>query len=584
MPAQPPAPHRTPRPLVLAATLVLPLFACADDDEGQADESSSSSDETSGTSTTATTTLGPTSDETVDTSATVSTTMASSSDDSSSSGGDATLLERVAEALGGADQLVGLEGFAYTKTGSTRNADEGADPNLPIVDGSTFTVALSYDVANQGIRLDHERTVVFAGLGLPQSYAEIVSGEEGAVDGVDNLFGAPGGAMPSDRWAAVVRRERLLNPQLLVAAALADRSLATETGTAEHDGVEYELLELADEVAPLVLWIDPGTDLPARLTTLENNWLRRDVEVELGYAGWAASDGGVLFPDDVELAVDGAVLYEETRTELSSTVELAPELFEIPPGSRSTLDEVAAARGRINHSLLLEFQAVGIPGWGVQDVVTPIELAPFVHHVTGGTHYSIIVEQEDRLVLFETPLYEARCQAVLDWAEAEFPGKPVTHAVVSHYHVDHAGCARTLVARGATLVVGEGSDVVWTDVLAAPSTIDPDELSALAVEPMIEYVPDGGSFVLDDPNAAITVYDAPNGHSDDMVIPMVDDAGVIFVADLFNPGLPMQLISDGPQDLLDALELHGLTGAVDIIAGAHGFGTATIADVQAAVP
>jgi len=215
-------------------------------------------------------------------------------------------------------------------------------------------------------------------------------------------------------------------------------------------------------------------------------------------------------------------------------------------------------------------------------VVTPIQLAPSVHHVTGGSHYSIVVEQENGLVLVETPLYEARCQVVLDWAEAEFPGKPVTHAVVSHYHVDHAGCARTLVARGATLVVGEGSDVVWTDVLAAPSTIDPDELSALSVEPMIEYVPDGGSLVLDDATAPVTVYDAPNGHSDDMVIPLVD--GIIFVADLFNPGSPTQLISDGPQDLLDALELHGLTGAVEVIAGAHGFGTATIADVQAAVP
>lgn len=567
----------------IAAALVLPLLACADDSGGQSDEESSSSSTTSPTTTSPTaTSVEPTTTTTADTSSSGATESASTSE--SSSGGDATLLERVALALGGADELAALDGFVLTAEGTTRNADEGATPDDTIVDGSAFTIGLSVDLANGGFRLDHDRTITFAGLGLPMQYAEILSGDIGAVDGVDNLFGAPGGAMGSDRWASIVRRQQLLNPQLLIIAALADPSIATDLGPADLDGVAHDRLAIANDVAELVLWIDPATDLPVRLTTLENNWLRRDVDVQLDYDGWAASDGGVLFAAGVTLAIDGEVLHEETRSEISTTVDLAPELFEIPPEATSTLDEAAAARGRISHSLLLEFQAVGIPAWGFQDQVVPVVLAPAATHLTGGTHHSVIVEQENGLVLLETPLYEARCQALLDWAATEYPTKSVTHAVVSHYHVDHAGCARTLVARGATLVVGEGSDVVWTDVLAAPSTIDPDELSANPVEATIEYVPDGGSFVIDDASAAVTVFDLPNSHSSDMVLPFVESAGLVFVADLYNPGTPAQLSPDGAQSLLDAFELYGITGQVDAIAGAHGFGTATVADLQDAVP
>ncbi|HWB75644.1 MAG TPA: MBL fold metallo-hydrolase [Nannocystaceae bacterium] len=566
----------------IAAALVLPLFACADDSGGQSDEASSSSSSTSPTTTSPTaTSVEPTTTTTADSSE-GSTAAASSSE--SSSGGEVTLLERVALALGGAEELAALDGFVLTAEGTTRNADEGATPDDTIVDGSAFAIDLSVDVANAGWRLDHERTITFAGLGLPMQYSEIISGEIGAIDGVDNLFGAPGGAMPSDRWGAIVRRQQLLHPQLLVIAALADPGIATDLGPADLDGVAHDRLAITSEVAELVLWIDPATDLPVRLTTLENNWLRRDVELQLDYDGWAASDGGVLFAAGATLAIDGEVLHEETRSAISTTAELAPALFEIPPEATSTLDEAAAARGRMNHSLLLEFQGVGIPAWGFQVQVAPVVLAPAATHLTGGTHHSVIVEQANGLVLLETPLYEARCQALLDWAATEYPGKSVTHAVVSHYHVDHSGCARTLVARGATLVVGEGSDVVWTEVLAAPSTIDPDELSANPVAPTIEYVPDGGSFVIDDASAAVTVFDLPNSHSSDMVLPFVESAGLVFVADLFNPGTPAQLSPDGAQSLLDAFELYGITGQVDAIAAAHGFGTATVADLQDAVP
>ena len=88
--------------------------------------------------------------------------------------------------------------------------------------------------------------------------------------------------------------------------------------------------------------------------------------------------------------------------------------------------------------------------------------------------------------------------------------------------------------------------------------------------------------MLDDPTHPIVVYDVPSEHSDDMVLPFVESVGAAFVVDLFSPGLPFQIIASGPQDVLDALDDHGITDDVNTIVGGHGAGTATVADVVTA--
>jgi hypothetical protein len=85
---------------------------------------------------------------------------------------------------------------------------------------------------------------------------------------VDNIFFAPGGPMPSDRWSSTIRQQRLFNPHLWIKDAVADPSLATEVGEDEYDGRPHELLEIADDVAPLVLWVDSETGRVSNETSL----------------------------------------------------------------------------------------------------------------------------------------------------------------------------------------------------------------------------------------------------------------------------------------------------------------------------
>ncbi len=577
--------HTHTRLAMVLAFSSLPALACGDDDGDDDNATTDTETETNGDDDATDPTPGtnPSSDSDPDTSASDPTETAGTSDDSTT-GVQATLLERVVVAIGGEENLDALVGFELQASGIRRAADEGADPNDGLIEAGTYDATISTDIDDDGLRIDWQRTITFLGLNAPLTFSEIVSGQLGVVEGVDNIFFAPGGPMPSDRWSSTVRQQRLFNPHLWIKDAVADPSIATEAGPEEYDGRPHELLEITNDVAPLVLWVDSETGLVSRLTTTENHWLRRDVPVEVIYGDWQASDGGVLFPNEVVLRIDDHAIAEETRNAVTTTIDLSADLFAIPKDSGATYVEEDAARGARNMGILQEFMSIGLPNFGLQTVVAPNGIAPGVWYLMGSSHHQVVVEHDGGLVLFETPLYEARCVAVLDWIDENLPGQSVTHAVVSHYHADHAACARTLVARGATLVVGEGSDVVWTDVLMAPSTVEPDELELSPVaDPVVEYVPNDGTFTIDDSQRPIVVVDVPNPHSDDMVLPFVEGAGVAYTADLFNSAAPgQQLIGPaGAQALLDAMQQHGILGQVEIIAGAHGGGTSTLDELEA---
>jgi len=313
---------------------------------------------------------------------------------------------------------------------------------------------------------------------------------------------------------------------------------------------------------------------------MENDPLRRDVVVEVIYSDWS-SDTEVLFPAAVELRVAGAVVHTEQRESIAVNVGLAPDTFDFPAGAAPLFVEEDAARGALRHQWHRGFASIGIPMSGVQTAIEAAELAPGVHHLTGGSHHSLVVEQADGVVVVDAPLYEARCLAILDWIDANLAGASTTHIVVSHFHQDHSACARTFIARGATLVVGEAAQDAWDAILAAPSTLEPDEFAKNPVaDPDIVLVPDGGSLTLDDASNPLTLYHLESEHAHDLLLPFVDSAGVAYTVDLFSPNL--SLPADAPQEVLDALALHGITDDVITVVGGHGMGTATVADIEAA--
>jgi glyoxylase-like metal-dependent hydrolase (beta-lactamase superfamily II) len=564
-------------PFTTALTL-LALSGCPGDD---GEDATAGETDTSTTSGPTTTTPDPdtTAGETVEPTSTTLEPTSSSDTSDTTTGEPVGLLPRVIEAIGGEDALGELAQVEIDATGSRFVPNEGFDPGGPASDASTFETRTAIDFDNAGLRIDIVRTTLFIPAPMPMQVSEIVDGDVGYVQGIESLFGFPTGDMLSDRWASTIKQQRMLNPHFVLKELLADPSAASEGGTASFDGTTYELLEVADPIHPITLWVDSETDLVARVTTLENAHLHRDSELDIRYADWQATADGVLFPNEVQLWIGGYLVHEELRGAVTSNPGLPAESFDLPPEATSTFDPAEAERGARTHQHNQLFASIGIPLDGLQTFVLPAEVAPGVWHLTGGSHHTMVVEQAGGLVVIDAPLYPQRCEAILDWIDAELGGAPVTHLVVSHHHEDHVSCARVFAAVGATVVVHETAEAFFDEIMTAPSTIEPDRLALNPVAVTIDTIPTGGIYVLDDLDNPITIYPLPSTHAVDLVLPFVESAGIAFTVDIFSPNFFPNPF--GAQEVLDALNAAGITGDVNAIFGGHGFGSSTVAEVQA---
>ncbi len=483
-------------------------------------------------------------------------------------------LEKAIAGVGGEEALQNLNGFAIEARGVRWVLDEGFTPGGEAGRIGPFQVQVNYDITGDALRLDY----TLQSVGIERQVSEVIAGQLGYIDGQNANFGPPGiSNMSSDRWASIRKHQRLLNPHLILRDVLAAPGIASEGGEVLYDGSVHHLLVVEDTVAPVTLYINAGTGHIAKLTTMENDALRRDVPLEVFYYSWQPMGGGLSFPAELYIAYDGHIVHKELRTAIEVNPELDSALFEFPAGASPVFDEGLAARGEAHHQYLQNFAALGFPRDGLQTQVNVEELAPGVFHLTGGSHHSLAVEQEDGIVIVEAPLDETRSQAVIDWVRTTFPDKPISYVVSSHHHVDHAGGLRAYVAEGIPVVMGEAAEPFFEETFLAGSTIVPDPLAENPVEATIEAVPADGAFTIADDTNSVEVYPIETTHAEDMVITYLPEAGIVFVVDIYNPDPNATDLPPGAVDLQTAITDLGLE--VSTIVGGHG-GTIPLAQFE----
>lgn len=512
------------------------------------------------------------------------------------------LLQRAVNAVGGTTALQNITSMKVQAQGDRWVLDEGFLPGMGASGRSTFTLQLVHDLAQDRLRLDYDLAGGAAGA---RQVSEVLVGNLGYIQGQDGA-GQPNAtrAMLTDRWASIRAHQFLLNPLLLLRELANDPSALENIAVDVQGGLERVLIVNADP-APLRLHVDLLTGRLVKLVTMESDPLRRDVPLEIRYGDWRAVTGGVgvtpgsglppdlvaklssllpthvaarllrnrdnrdngsvQYPARIEVLYDGEQVHAETRTvEINAPVD--PNLFVIPEGISPTFDPTLAVRGEVSHQHLQSFAAYGFPREGLQPQVVAREVAPNVFLLGGGSHNSLAVVQENGVVIVEAPLDEVRSGAVLDWVEANVPGKAVTHVVMSHHHADHSAGLRTYVAAGAVVVMGESAVAFFRDVFTAPSEVIPD---ALALNPRlarIEPVSSGGTVTLPDAANPVSVAPIVNTHAADAVI--VNGGGVVFVVDLYSPFPGATQLPPGAQLLQQRIVELGWQPVA--IAGGHG--------------
>ncbi|HEY5936887.1 MAG TPA: MBL fold metallo-hydrolase [Kofleriaceae bacterium] len=488
---------------------------------------------------------------------------------------DAPALDKAFAGAGGRDAVTALAALRISASGERLMTLEGLVPEDDSHPISTFTAELAHDVAGQKLRIAYHREIAL--FGASTDFKVLVDGDRAVVDGVESVFGFPGGDLPSDRWASTLRQHALLHPELLLREIALGTRTAEDRGIALRDGELRHRIDVSDGVYPISLFVDRYTGEITDLATLENDHVAGDTVVEAHFLGWRTWGGAVRLPADVAIAVGDQLVHSERRTAIDTESALDPAQFAFPAGSNPTYVAADAERGARNGQFHEGFAGLGVPLDGLQTFVDPHQLSPGVWHLRGGSHNSLVIEQANGVVVVEAPLYEARAVAIFDWIEANLH-KPVTHVVSTHHHRDHAGALRTFVARGAKVVTGEASRAYFVRAFRAPRTIEPDELSAAPRNATVIGVPPNGIFTIPDASRPVQVVPVPSTHAADLVAGYVPSGKILFISDIYSPGLPGANPA-GAREVLDTVVARNL--ALDTVAGGHG-ATGTRADLEAA--
>jgi glyoxylase-like metal-dependent hydrolase (beta-lactamase superfamily II) len=486
--------------------------------------------------------------------------------------------------IGGKEAIQGLQNFELTISGMHYAAGEGFRPeDAPLLGSTEDGTTISYDVAGDRIAVHRKRTLTLF-FPLPQDFREIILGNQGYVDGNESLLApptSPGGPMRSDRVAAVRRQHRFANPHLILKDIAANPGIASDGGAALLDGSLHNLLVVSDAVHPVTLYVNAKTGKIAKLVTVGNEPLLRDVPIEVFYEGWETTPSGLLFPKNVYVGVDGHLVHSETRKTVTVNGTLAATAFQLP--ANTTLPPYNAedgARGAANHEFHQIFASFGIPLDGQDLTTNATQIDPGVWYIRGLSHNTIVVEQATGIVVLEAPLYPERADAIISWIRTQFPSKPITHVLATHHHSDHSAGLRSFVSAGARVVVHESAAGFYREVFRAPSTIRQDTLARTPAAPTIITVPINGSLRLDDAAHPVVAYHLENTHAADMLMFYLPSEKTLFASDLYSPGLGG--FGNGPKELyksitqtysLDVTRMtggHGNTGTLDELRVAAG--------------
>jgi glyoxylase-like metal-dependent hydrolase (beta-lactamase superfamily II) len=142
--------------------------------------------------------------------------------------------------------------------------------------------------------------------------------------------------------------------------------------------------------------------------------------------------------------------------------------------------------------------------------------------------------------------------------------------ITSHHHADHASGMRPYVALGAQAIVGQEAVPFFRRVFAERnSTILPDRLDrrGAGFRARLRGVPNAG-LSLTGAQSEVDVFQIPNDHAVDMVVPYVRDSGVLFTSDIYSPPALPSPTDPAAQAIVNLVDAQGLSP--QWIVGGHG--------------
>jgi glyoxylase-like metal-dependent hydrolase (beta-lactamase superfamily II) len=457
--------------------------------------------------------------------------------------------------------------------------EEGLLPHVPSTTGETQYVDNTDLVQPLAYRCSRQVDLVFP-TPAHLNYTEISDGTAGRVEGAYSVIGgAAQSAMLPSHLEARAKQRMLASPAALTWFAMQNVAAVEVGAPTTIDGRPHATLEITTAAGLFRLLVDPETHLPARAETSEADPVYGDVTYAVRFGNWK-SVGRWRVPFALTHTVGDVTVEQDTRDSVDPSVAPAISLAPAPAAA----DPAQVEFGDSHSEWLIRMLAVGYPSFTDQTRVTFTMLAPGVFHVTGGSHHSLVVEQDKSLVVIEAPLHEERSQAVLAAIGQRFANKAISRVVATHFHVDHAGGVRAYLAKGAELLVGADARAYFDEIAHAPHELSPDALAQRGGSPRV-VMPVNTKQVLADATHAVEIYPITTTHARGMLVAYLPHEKILFESDLWSPSGSIVLapLAGGSglaaRELAQAIAQLGLDVAQ--IAGGHG-GVGTLADLRVA--
>lgn len=306
----------------------------------------------------------------------------------------------------------------------------------------------------------------------------------------------------------------------------------------EIDENDYLTFSIKDKVYPITFYVNKDSGLIAKISTMEWDVVYGDIEIEVKFDNWDFSQE-IPFPMTVRMSQGGAPRWEIRRDSVEINPGFSEDHFDQPPGLKYIHNESFAQRGWEISQTMRMFTLSG----AYRPELKWTALADGIHYLSAlplDGIYTLIVEQENGVVVIEPGMNDLKGEEVAKWIYANIPNKPITHIIPTHHHNDHGAGIRPYIAEGADLVVHESAvDFYRAQIDRPKSSVVIDALDRLddRNNEVITGVSPDEPYVIDDLERPVIVYPVLNGHTEDMTVALIGNANMLYAGDLYVSGV-----------------------------------------------
>lgn len=449
-------------------------------------------------------------------------------------------------AVSGVTTLVmrGGQGTRF-RVGQTRMVTDAEEPT------QLTNVTETLDLANGRAAFEYDLAM---SSGFTQHRQEVIAKKGGQAVGLENVTPRPPAMMsPSGlfSWGTQNSPAFLLRRNVITVARAAAASTSEDApASRDLDGRPHTFISVSlpsGETAGV--YFDPETKLIAAYETTDTETMLGDLPAQYLLSDYRDVNG-VRIPHKITIRKGGQPYSDVQFTSAAVNDAAALEVFTVPDAAAAEADKAIAE--------------------GNYSPVALTRVADGVYHARAYSHHSMVVEFPTFLAVVEAPYTEAQSQTLGRVLQAQFPGKPIRYAAVTHHHYDHTGGVRGLAAQGAAVVTEKGHEVALRSIVESPHTNPPDDLETKrkAQQPVGAIEVFEGKRVITEGNQSLELYAITgNPHVDPKVIAYVPRSRVLFQSDIWNPGIGS---AAGPDARHLLQSVRQLKLRVDTNVGGHG--------------